>query len=69
MVFLLLFSFLASKGSIQLWIIIFGIGLLIWGRFYCGWVCPINTVLRIKNWIYKKLNINVFDTPKYIKKS
>ncbi len=69
--FLLIFSFLAFKGSIQLWIIVFGFGLLIsliWGRFYCGWICPINTVLRIKNWVYKKLNINVFNTPNYIKK-
>lgn len=72
LVFLILFSFLAFKGSIQLWIIIFGVGLiisLIWGRFYCGWICPINTTLRIKDWVYKKLNINVFDTPKYIKNS
>lgn len=72
MTFLLFFLFLSFKGSIQLWIIVFGLGLLIsliWGRLYCGWICPINTVLRIKDWIYKKININVFDTPKFIKKS
>jgi len=71
LIFLLLFSFLVFKGNVQIWIIIFGFGLLIsliWGRFYCGWICPINTVLRIKNWIYNKLNTNVFEPPKFIKR-
>jgi len=69
-IFLLLFAFLAFNGKMQLWIIVFGIGLLIsliWGRIYCGWICPINTVLRVKKYIYNKLNINEFDTPEFIK--
>lgn len=71
-IFLILFSFLAFKGRVQLWLIIFGVGLLIsliWGRFYCGWICPINTVLRVKKYIYNKLNIEEFKTPKYLKNS
>ena len=57
-IFLLLFAFLAFNGKMQLWIIVFGIGLLIsliWGRIYCGWICPINTVLRTKKYIYNKI--------------
>lgn len=70
--FLIVFTILVFRGFTQLWIIIFGISLLIslfWGRFYCGWICPINTVIRIKDWIYKKLGINVIKTPKFVKKS
>ena len=69
-IFLLLFAFLAFNGKMQLWIIVFGIGLLIsliWGRIYCGWICPINTVLRTKKYIYNKMNIKELDTPNFVK--
>lgn len=72
LIFLLIFVFLAFKGKAQLWIVIFGLSLLvslIWGRFYCGWICPINTVLRIKKWIYTKLNIEEISTLTFIKKA
>lgn len=70
--FLLVFVFLVVQGRAQLWIVIFGIGLLIsliWGRFYCGWFCPINTILRIKKWVYNKLHIEEKKTPVFIKKT
>ena len=70
--FLIIFLILIGGGRTQLWIIIFGIGLLIsliWGRFYCGWICPINTVIKIKNWFYEKLGIDTKQTPSIFKKS
>ncbi|WP_245612738.1 4Fe-4S binding protein [Kosmotoga pacifica] len=68
---LLLFLFLFIGGKLQLWILIFG-GLailsLFFGRFYCGWVCPIQTVFRPIGWLYKKLHIKRLKTPKVMKK-
>ncbi len=69
-IFFIIFIFLVFSGSTQLWLGIFGIGILIsiiWGRFYCGWICPINTVLKFKNWIYVKLNLNEKSTPNLLK--
>ncbi|QTA38175.1 4Fe-4S binding protein [Thermosipho ferrireducens] len=66
----LLFLFLFFNGKLQSWILIFG-GLailsLFFGRFYCGWICPIQTVFRPVGWIYKKLRIKRFSTPKFMK--
>jgi len=70
LIFFIIFIFLAFAGKTQLWLGIFGIGVLIsiiWGRFYCGWMCPINTVLKLKNWIYNRLNLNVWKTPNFLK--
>ncbi len=70
-IFLIIFFMLVVRGRAQLWILIFGIGLfisLIWGRFYCGWICPINTVIKIKDWFYKKLGIDTLQTPTVLKK-
>lgn len=42
------FIFLIIKGRVQLWVglLLGGIVLsFLFGRFYCGWMCSINTVL------------------------
>ncbi len=41
---------------------------LILGRFYCGWICPINTMIKSVNWIKKKLNIKSLKMPASMKK-
>ncbi len=46
---LALFVFLAFQGRLQAWILLFILGAAIslrWGRFYCGWICPMNTLFR-----------------------
>ena len=46
MIALIAFILLAALGKIQLWMAVFGGSLLLssyFGRFYCGYVCPINT--------------------------
>lgn len=67
----LVFLFLFIGKSLQSWILIFG-GLAVlsifFGRFYCGWVCPIQTVFRPIGWLYEKLHIKRFKTPKIMKK-
>lgn len=68
--FLALFIFLLAQGKMMLWLGLFGISLLaalIFGRVYCGYVCPMNTVMIPANWIAKRLNIQKQETPKWLK--
>ena len=54
--FLGIFVLLFFTKRMQLWIFIFGAGVLVsvfFSRFYCGWVCPIGTLMRFQTWIYK----------------
>ena len=65
-----LFLILLKNQKLQLWIIIFGITALLsffWGRFYCSWICPMNTAFRGINWIYGKLKISRLKTPKFLR--
>ncbi len=66
---LALFVILFIKGNIQMWMIIFvGSTLLalIFSRFYCGWLCPINTLFIPINWVKKKLKIKRQKMPSWI---
>jgi len=70
--FLALFGFLFFRGSIQLWLAVFAVGALLslfFGRIYCGWICPMNTLFRPITWLRKKLNIKPFETPAFLKHS
>lgn len=63
---LALFVFLFFRHRLQLWIIVFGASVLlsvIFGRFYCSWICPMNTAFRGINLIYRFLGIKRFKTP------
>ena len=65
-----LFLILLKNQKLQLWIIIFGITALLsffWGRFYCSWICPMNTAFRGINWIYGKLKISRLKTPRFLR--
>lgn len=69
--FLALFSLLFAKGRIQLWLAVFGSSALlsiVFSRFYCGWICPMNTLFRPLGWLYKKLGIRRLNTPAFLKK-
>ncbi|MBT3319448.1 MAG: 4Fe-4S binding protein [Clostridia bacterium] len=70
--FLALFVALFVMGRIQLWMGIFAAGVILSifvGRLYCGWACPINTLMRAVSWIKRKLKIKSFKTPKFLKKA
>lgn len=70
--FLALFVVLAAKEKIQIWMGIFVLSVLaslVFSRFYCGWLCPINTVLKPVTWVKKKLHIKSLKVPNFLKKT
>ncbi len=60
-VFLGIFLVLMAQGKAQLWLVVFltaGIGVsMLFSRIYCGWICPMGTLLRFQTWVYAKLKI------------
>jgi len=55
-----LFFFLLFRGNLQIWVAFWALGIvvsLIFDRVYCGWACPMGTLLRFQSWIYDKFNL------------
>ncbi len=68
LVFLALFILLFVKGAIERWLVVFAAGAiasLFFGRIYCGWICPMNTLFRPLAWLKGKLSLKSFRTPKF----
>lgn len=68
---LILFLFLIITGRVQLWMGLFLVGIaasFIFGRFYCGWICSINTVLEWVTAFKKKHGIKNRNIPEFVKK-
>lgn len=67
--FLVLFFLIITNGNMVLWLGIFAISLAAssaFGRFYCGYICPMNTVMGISGKIFKKLNWQTTKVPKIL---
>ena len=67
---LAIFVLLFFNNKLQLWIVIFGASALLslfFGRFYCNYICPMNTLFRPINWLYSKLKIKKIRTPRFLK--
>jgi len=70
-IFLLMFGFLVFTGKVQIWLGVFVGSVFLsifFGRFFCGWICPINSVMRVVSWIKAKLKIKGFNPPAFMKK-
>lgn len=68
--FLALFLVLFIKGKAMLWFALFAVSLIaavVFGRIYCGYVCPMNTLMIPTEWLSKKLKIQTKKTPKWLK--
>ena len=68
-IFFLLFVFLIQRGKMLLWLAIYAISLLlalVFGRIYCGYICPMNTLMIPTEWLSKKLNLQTDRTPKWL---
>ena len=66
-----LFLYLVLTGNMFLWLALFGASLIaaiFFGRIYCGYACPMNTVIIPIEWISKKLKMQTGKTPKWLKK-
>lgn len=69
LIFFALFVLFTIKGRINLWIGVFAAGLilsLIFGRGYCAYVCPMNTVMRPASWISSKLKLQRDRIPRWL---
>ena len=65
-----LFLFLILNGKMMIWLGIFVVSLLLalfFGRLYCGYVCPMNTIMGPIEWLSKKLNMQTEKTPNWLK--
>jgi len=70
LLFLALFVFLILTGNMLLWLALFGVSLvaaIFFGRVYCGYVCPMNTLMIPAEWLSKKLKMQTQKTPKCLK--
>ncbi len=69
---LALVMLLIRNHKLQMWFAVFALSVLaslFFGRYYCSWICPMNTAFRGINFIYKKLNISRLKTPELLKSS
>lgn len=68
--FLALFLFLLVNGKAMLWLALFAISLVaavVFGRIYCGYMCPMNTLMIPVEWLSKKLKLQKVETPGWLK--
>lgn len=59
-IFLMVFLLLMLTGKAQFWMAFIFLSVILaafFGRFYCGWACPINTLIRPVSLLKKKLGI------------
>lgn len=65
-----LFIGLLALGKVQIWMVIFGGSLLLstfFGRFYCGYICPINTGMEVIDDNASKKKRKRKPVPKFLK--
>ena len=68
--FLALFLFLLAKGKMIVWLALFAFTLVLslaFGRIYCGYVCPMNTLMIPTEWLSDKLKIKKSIPPHWLK--
>lgn len=70
LMFLALFVVLILNEKMVLWLAVFAVSLvaeLLFGRFYCGYLCPMNTVMIPTAWLSRKLKIQTEKVPDWMK--
>lgn len=66
---LILFFYLVLNGKMFVWLGIFAISLLaalLFGRIYCGYICPMNTVMIVADKFSKKSNLQARSIPAWL---
>lgn len=67
---LVLFAILILTGKMQLWMGLFVLSVILalfFSRFYCGWLCPINTLMKTVTWIKRKLKLGELKIPRLLR--
>lgn len=67
--FLALFLFLTIRGKMALWLLLFALSLpvaLLFGRLYCGYACPIHTVMRPVSALARKRGWQKDSAPRFL---
>ncbi len=67
--FFVLFIVLLKNDKLMLWLLLFAISLLLaplFGRIYCGYVCPMNTLMIPVEKLSKKLGWQKSIAPKWL---
>lgn len=67
--FLALFVFLTFQGKMVIWLLLFALSLpvaLLFGRLYCGYACPIHTVMRPVSAAARKLGWQKDGAPRFL---
>lgn len=67
--FFALFIFLLLNGKMMLWLALYAVSLLVallFGRVYCGYVCPMNTLMIPTERLSKKLKLQTVNSPKWL---
>lgn len=67
--FLVLFAVLIFTGKMQLWMGLFALSVILalfFGRFYCGWLCPINTLMKAVTWLKRRLKLGKLKMPRLL---
>ncbi len=62
---LIFFVFAMLKGLMVLWLALYGAGVLLsffFGRFYCGYICPMNTAMTLSQKIKGKLTLTTLNS-------
>jgi len=70
LLFFVLFVILIKIKRPMNWMIVFVASALlsaVFSRFYCGWICPINTAMQVSEWIGRKLKIQSNQVPKALR--
>src|SRR5690606_25073131 len=68
---LISFILLLLTGRIQAWtgiLLVSAVLALFFGRIHCGWICPINTVMRLVTRIKTRFKLKNFAVPEPLKK-
>ena len=64
-----IFIFLMLIGKPFIWLALYALSLILaifFGRLYCGFMCPINTVMGPAEFLSKKMNLQTDKTPKWL---
>lgn len=70
MAFLAIFLFLVLNGKMQIWLRIFlasVVAATYFGRIFCGYACPMNTLMVPTDWLMKKLRLPRRHAPTWLR--